>query len=299
MSSTNYTPPEWIIKRVRDNAEAAEKRRKLNQEMGHVSRWADLQTNPHYWSEVIADAREKASSNAQNQAQNQTDERCKEKERHQSEYLSDDSNLNDSLPTMDTQEGLVAAPTYQYQTQPLPKWYVELSDKNIQMKNVAKNRPQALSSLEALKSCITRCERALDNPNQLNKLYEELRDYIHRAEIKLEVSGPIIRKARILNPESGLPRIFTKDSQFPSDLKCDSYQLYSRWCREDFNQDILRGIVPVKKDRNADRLDAAYKKKFPTTAKYYGEGDLVLGQWWPTQLCTVRDGAHGATQGGM
>lgn len=26
---------------------------------------------------------------------------------------------------------------------------------------------------------------------------------------------------------------------------------------------------------------------------------MVLGQWWPTQLCTVRDGAHGSPQGGI
>jgi hypothetical protein len=61
----------------------------------------------------------------------------------------------------------------------------------------------------------------------------------------------------------------------------------------------MRGIKTVTKDRDADRIDEKYKKKFPGDAKYYGEGDLVLGQWWPTQLCTVRDGAHGAAQGGI
>jgi len=58
--------------------------------------------------------------------------------------------------------------------------------------------------------------------------------------------------------------------------------------------------VTVKgKDRNGDRLESAYRSKHPTTAKYHGEGELILGQWWPTQLCTVRDGAHGSSQGGI
>ncbi|KAF2032972.1 hypothetical protein EK21DRAFT_59783 [Setomelanomma holmii] len=181
----------------------------------------------------------------------------------------------------------------------LPKWYIGIKDTNYAIKMIDKKRPPALTSLEALKNCIGRCEIE-SNRSKLKSLYEELRDHVHKAEIKVQADGPVLKRARILHPENGLPRVFKEDAKFPSDLKADSFHLYMRWLKEDFSQDILRGVVTVKgKDRNGDRLDSAYRSKHPASAKYYGEGGLVLGQWWPTQLCTVRDGAHGTPQGGI
>lgn len=31
----------------------------------------------------------------------------------------------------------------------------------------------------------------------------------------------------------------------------------------------------------------------------FGHNGLVVGQWWPYRICALRDGAHGATQGGI
>jgi hypothetical protein len=184
----------------------------------------------------------------------------------------------------------------------LPKWCTDIKDTGFNMKRLDKKRPQSLASLESLKNCIGRCEVEMKRV-KLNALYEELRDHVHKAEFlneDLSLMPFVLKKARILSPENGLPRIFKETANFPSDLKADSYWLYNRWCKEDFAQDILRGIVTVKgKDRNGDRIDTVYRTKFPTNAKYHGTGDLVLGQWWPTQLCTVRDGAHGTPQGGI
>jgi len=181
----------------------------------------------------------------------------------------------------------------------LPKWYTDIKDSSYPMMQLAKKRTPELTALEALKNCIGRCEAEMKRA-RLNQLYEELRDHVHKAEITIQVTRFLLKKARILHPENGLPRIFRENANFPSDLKADAYLLYTRWYKEDFSQDILRGVITVKgKDRNGDRLDAAYRAKHPANAKYYGEGNLVLGQWWPTQLCTVRDGAHGAAQGGI
>jgi hypothetical protein len=184
----------------------------------------------------------------------------------------------------------------------LPKWCTNIKDTGFNMLRLAKKRPQSLASLESLKNCIGRCEVEMKRA-KLHALYEELRDHVHKAEFlneDLHLMPFVLKKARILSPENGLPRIFKDDADFPSDLKADSYWLYNRWCKEDFAQDILRGIVTVKgKDRNGDRLDTAYRARFLADAKVYGANGLVLGQWWPTQLCTVRDGAHGAAQGGI
>ncbi|KAF1829348.1 hypothetical protein BDW02DRAFT_510144 [Decorospora gaudefroyi] len=192
-----------------------------------------------------------------------------------------------------------------YSVLPLPKWQLSMTGNEFQYRAILKNRPQALGALEALKDCIARCEGAatkFPGTAVLEALYDNLRDHIHKAEIRLTVTKYIIRKANMLSPTSptGLPKIFTSPS-YPSDIKADAYQLYLRWYKEDFNQDLLRGIKSEKgnKDRTTDRLDEAYRHKYPNTSKYHGNGDLVLGQWWPTQLCAVRDGAHGTPQGGI
>ncbi|KAF1914123.1 hypothetical protein BDU57DRAFT_518903 [Ampelomyces quisqualis] len=214
------------------------------------------------------------------------------------------------VPTeLDTQlaPSLFVQQAERYPVEPLPKWYEDIKPNNLEMNKIRKKRPQALNSLEALKNCIGRCEDKMmqrsnvqsKNPKLL-ELFDELRNLVHKAEIYLPVDKYIVRFARILHKENGLPRIFQEDTQFPSDLKADSYQLYLRWIREDFEQNVLRGIITVKgPNRGSDRLDPKYRSKYPTTAKYYGDKGLIIGQCWPSQLCTVRDGAHGSSQGGI
>ncbi|KAI4953395.1 hypothetical protein J4E91_002242 [Alternaria rosae] len=182
----------------------------------------------------------------------------------------------------------------------LPSWYVSIHVKDPRMEAMTKKRPLALVTLQALKAALGDGEKPNKSPAELEILYDKIRDLIHKAEIDIQVSQVLLRKAMTLSPDYGLPRIFKPGTNFPWDLKADAYQLYKRWYKCDLNQDILRGIVPHKGDnRTSDRLDDTYRAQFPTTPKYYGEGELVLGQWWPTQLCTVRDGAHGSAQGGI
>jgi hypothetical protein len=189
---------------------------------------------------------------------------------------------------------------HQYPTLPPPAWQTAISLANPKIKEYSRRRPPALTSLEALKDTIRLCE-ATRRPAELAKLYDDLRNHVHKAEFLYRdgLDKFMIRKANILTPSNGLPRIFAASANFPPDLKDDAYNLYLRWYAEEFEQDIFRGIKTVTKDRNSDSIDKDYHNLHPGDAKYYGAGDLVLGQWWPTQLCTVRDGAHGAAQGGI
>ncbi|KAL6706432.1 hypothetical protein ACN47E_005538 [Coniothyrium glycines] len=181
----------------------------------------------------------------------------------------------------------------------LPGWLLAISPSSIEMKQLERKRPPSYTALEALKDCIRRCE-AEQKPVRLNLLFEELRNHIHKAEIKLEVTAHIIKKAKILTPENGLPKIFAEEADFPPDLKADTYQLYTRWSAGIFSVNLLRGLILGKaKDRNADRLDPDYRSAHYTDPRVHGANNLVLGQWWPTQLCAVRDGAHGAPQAGI
>ncbi|EUC45824.1 hypothetical protein COCMIDRAFT_94612 [Bipolaris oryzae ATCC 44560] len=184
----------------------------------------------------------------------------------------------------------------------LPEWYTSISPDNIHMKNLSKRRPPALTALDALKGLARQCG---DAPNKyrssdLPNLYNKLRDLIHQAEITLPVTPYILRKAQMLSSQAGLPCIFRAEANFPPDIKADSYQLYKRWYAGNLTQDLLRGIITKKStNRSSDSICPIYRAKYPITSKYIGQGDLVPGQWWPTQLCAVRDSAHGHTQGGI
>lgn len=175
----------------------------------------------------------------------------------------------------------------------LPNWHDSISQKSLTQQLDRRRRPQELAAIDALKACIGRCEK-----DKLPKDFKDLRDYVHKAEITLMMDKFIVRKTRVLT-EDGLPRIFRETADFPWDIKADAWHLYERWMAEDFNNDILRGIVTVReRERNCDRLDPTYRSQHPHDPKVFGDNGAVLGQWWPTQLCAVRDGIHGAPQAG-
>jgi uncharacterized protein (UPF0335 family) len=176
----------------------------------------------------------------------------------------------------------------------LPNWHTSITPRSLELyEKRHRHRPQEIAAIDALKACIERCEK-----NRLAKDFKDLRDHVHKAEIMLKMDKFKVRKTRILT-EDGLPRIFAEAAGFPWDLKADAWHLYQRWVSEDFDNNILRGIVTVKeKDRNGDRLDPTYRNQHPQDPKVFGDNGAVLGQWWPTQLCVVRDGIHGAPQAG-
>lgn len=121
-----------------------------------------------------------------------------------------------------------------------------------------------------------------------------------------------------------MPQMF--DTQYaggvdwPYDIRADAEELYNKWARKDFQTDMLRGIV-LKGTRDAagnlyhsDRLDTRFQPKLSFRA--FGNNNLLNGQWWPYQICTLRDGsvlkpgsddyvlrficrAHGSSQGGI
>ena len=58
---------------------------------------------------------------------------------------------------------------------------------------------------------------------------------------------------------------------------------------------IMRGIT-MSADRRQYSIDEAYRKKSTYTI---GHNNLKVGDWWPKQICAVRDGAHGAKISGI
>ncbi|KAF3002662.1 hypothetical protein E8E13_009568 [Curvularia kusanoi] len=176
----------------------------------------------------------------------------------------------------------------------MPAWYNSVTQRDLNM--LDRRLPPEARELDTLKKLIKQCEE-MHGP-ELAAQFDKLRRQIYKAEF-LHMTKAIIKKTRILT-EPGLPRIFRECSKFPWDRKSDSWHLYERWMNEFFDNNILRGIVTKKGvNRNGDSLDGTYRISHPRNAKQYGDNGATLGQWWPTQLCAVRDGIHGAPQGGI
>ncbi|KAF2808173.1 uncharacterized protein BDZ99DRAFT_464069 [Mytilinidion resinicola] len=187
-----------------------------------------------------------------------------------------------------------------------PDWYSKLRLDSQAVKAARNNTRKygpTMTKLQGIKAACKACEEASPKTlmAEMTKRFDTLRNLIHDVEF-LTVDQYLIRSFRMLENRTGLPRIFdpkfTEGVDYPWDLKADAEQLYTRWCREIFSIDILRGIKRAfDGQRNSDKIDPDYKQRL--YANYYGQGNLINGQWWPTQLCTLRDGAHGSAQGGI
>ncbi|KAG9960841.1 hypothetical protein KCU61_g6170, partial [Aureobasidium melanogenum] len=132
---------------------------------------------------------------------------------------------------------------------------------------------------------------------------KKITDGIHRAFF-LELSAMAIRQKGLLYNDRGLPQIFNSNTvDYPWYMKEDAAELYIKWWQEDTNPDLFRGIIlgrtknaKIGRESAADKLDPKYSRK---KGDFHGNGHLRNGQWWPTQLCAVRDGAHSATVAGI
>ena len=187
-----------------------------------------------------------------------------------------------------------------------PKWYKDTPVPTSRGRNDS-NVDILLASLrERIKKC--KHPRFAKDPSVQEAAFMDIRDKLHKI-IFCEVKAPLLKLYRMLHNEDGLPQIFdarySGGVSWPFDIQADAKELYNKWSRRIFETDILRGIrfqvsaSASGKDggRNEDSIDPKYKGVVPS--KFHGNGDLLNGQWWPLQLCALRDGAHGASQQGI
>ncbi|KAF2236150.1 hypothetical protein EV356DRAFT_86905 [Viridothelium virens] len=172
-----------------------------------------------------------------------------------------------------------------------PDWYVGTKTKSGQAR-AQPGRRELLERLKQIRPLIAKCREK--SPEAFNRM----REYLHDMAFEYGIDEGILKDAKMLDNESGLPQVFDVDF-FPFDVKADAEELYIKWCKRDFDVNLFRGIEfgrRQKGNHGADSFKEDYSKK---GADIFGDNDLVNGQWWPTQLTTVRDGAHGVPQGGI
>lgn len=148
-----------------------------------------------------------------------------------------------------------------------------------------------------IQDCIDAVEVDLDQKVK----FSVLRRRLHQMEFYDFITDILVVKSKLLE-DQGFPAVFD-NSKFPFDLRADALMLFKKWTTRQWDPDLLRGIVTKKgtnhkeKTFNTKSLDKTYPLK--VAANYRGAGELVNGQWWPLQICTIRDGAHGMTEGGI
>ena len=178
-----------------------------------------------------------------------------------------------------------------------PKWYTDL--------------PKPKGTREAHESgSETALQRMKDHIKKAKisrqpSLYNDILEDLHRL-IFLPVSDKLLRKTRMLDNHDGLPQLF--DNEFsggvnwPWYIKADAEELYNKWCAKIFETDLYRGLIRGGKGtgNSADRLakdDGGHFRLM--NPRQHGNGRLINGSWYPSQLAVLRDGGHGASQGGI
>lgn len=179
-------------------------------------------------------------------------------------------------------------------TQHRAEWYSEVDQRKI-WKRV--DLRTLTYTLDLIKDCIKAVETHRDEEIK----FSILRRRFHQIEFYDFITDILIVKSKLLE-DNGFPAVFDNAS-FPYDLRADALLLFKKWTTRQWDPDLLRGIVTKKgtngkeKTFNTKSLDQSYPLR--VSASYHGAGDLVNGQWWPLQICTIRDGAHGLFEGGI
>ena len=174
-----------------------------------------------------------------------------------------------------------------------PKWYKDMKVPQTR----SKGQSSADTLLNRLKSSIAQCKK---NPSS-KKVIDDLREQLHSAPFE-KITTELVRAHRMLHNEDGLPQIFDSEvtplahGVLPYDVRADAEELYNKWCRRMFDTDINHHIQ-YKNAQHGDRVDPSYKHR--VDAHYRGNGLLLNGQWFPSQLAAFRDGAHGGIIAGI
>lgn len=183
-----------------------------------------------------------------------------------------------------------------------PDWYIALSIERKRGKDEVAAAIEPM--LGMLKTKIRQCKEGTQSAEAQQSTYNEIRRRLHELPFQ-SVNEKLLRRNSMLSNEIGLPQLFddrySGGVAWPFDIKADAKELYNKWYNRIFETDLLRGIIPGKgksgsSDRSSDKLDRNWSHGNP---QYHGNGDLVNGQWWPTQLAALRDGAHGSAQAGI
>ena len=159
-----------------------------------------------------------------------------------------------------------------------------------------------LETLKYITTLIKNCEAAARTGGNIQTVFARLRKRMHDMEFYDFLSGVLLRKSKILE-EDGFEAIFEDQIVgYPWDIRADALTLYRKWRNGVLDPHLLRGIDTKQGKTSSGKnfmsrsIDKSYNR---TSSNYFGAGNLINGQWFPLQICAMRDGAHGEIEGGI
>ncbi|KAI9883461.1 MAG: hypothetical protein M1823_004773 [Watsoniomyces obsoletus] len=169
----------------------------------------------------------------------------------------------------------------------------------------AKYARSDLVALQNIIDLIKDCQKTVANSVQRGLLFTKIRQRLHQMEFYAFLTPVLVKKSKVLEENAGLPQIFydAMGVEYPWDIKDDALLLYQKWMCGIFDPYLLRGITSDRKKHAggkksmSHRLDKTYTGR--VSCNVVGENGLRNGQWWPMQICAMRDGAHGEIEGGI
>ncbi|KAI9820109.1 MAG: hypothetical protein M1832_003816 [Thelocarpon impressellum] len=178
------------------------------------------------------------------------------------------------------------------------EWY-----DNINMKE--KFPRNDLISLQQINMSISQCQKEASRDGHLAPFFAKIRQRIHQMEFFDFLTGVIMKKSKVLDDRVGLPQIFYDAGgvEYPWDIKADAQALYLRWLQGILDPHLLRGVHTSRRQRADGRSGVSHslEKDYPArrSCNVVGDNGLQNGQWWPMQICAMRDGAHGEIEAGI
>ena len=197
----------------------------------------------------------------------------------------------------------------------------------------AKVSRSKLDKLKDMKFLVQKCDDVANGKRvdfSLEEAFAELRAKVQSLEHLSFLSPAAIDQSKVTGPRIFEAICINPAIAFPFDIVSDVRALYRRWTQFDVDPDLLRGIITKKRIANVEEVEDAEeveeaqegqkgeegtkkKKKgkpgkfymldkdypFKKDSNFYGEGHLTNGQWYPFQICAVRDGAHGEKEKGV
>ncbi|KAI7203740.1 hypothetical protein D0869_01875 [Hortaea werneckii] len=139
----------------------------------------------------------------------------------------------------------------------------------------------------------------------LRTQFETLSYYLHKAPF-MQVTAQLLRDNRVLHKQDGLQQIFDPEYMagvpYPDWLQADARELYNKWRNKNFETNMFWGLEAGRAatrhaEGRATTID--WNAVNRVSCDHHGNESIVNGQWWPLQLCLLRDGAHGQSQQGI
>ncbi|OAL73011.1 hypothetical protein A7D00_2784 [Trichophyton violaceum] len=146
--------------------------------------------------------------------------------------------------------------------------------------------------------------KKIEAGTELERIIPRLRDRIHFLELyEIPESSIESMKAKFLDPNNGLPAIIRNHNSIPWDIRLDCSAILKRMEEGNFHVDLSRGILTKRtfRENGKSSVSRVLDKNYPfkQSAFVVGDSHLRNGQWFPWQICALRDGAHGDIEGGI